>query len=704
MNRKERARIESHAEKLVKRGKLQEAIKEYRKILVGDDQDISIRNTMGDLFVRMGQKREAVAEFLKIAESYEGKGLFSKSIAILKRINRIDPDHMESVAQLAQLYENQGFTSEAKSEYEKLANSLVRKKKRDDAVQVYEKLIQLAPQDMKARATLAEMYEKARNKEKAVEEYNTVAEHKMRKNELKEARTFLEKAKALKDDYPRTLTNLIDLFKREDKKKEAMDLVNEILKKDKENIRALYLLGNLYFEDDNLKEAEEIFSKILSIRPKEVEARIKIGKIHIQRNELDQAFEIYDPLVDTLIRKQKEDKAVGLLGLIMASKRAHLPTLEKLKLLYRAMDEPKSLRIILEVLLEQYQKNNLRERMLSVLQELMELFPENEKYYQEFRNLKEDLGISDEDVDTAQASVRVDEVKEIIESSLAKADLYVEQGLVRNAKRILDDLVMRFPDEPRIAKKLEQVKSQAAKIKAKDIVNKLETVQKKETEYFDHLKSIEAKDSSSSRRGGYDDRLTAADIFAETDLIPIISELEEKEVRFYDLIQTLSEEQEAITAVFNYQKRGDTAHVEKTLTDIVANFRHALDEKLDRDDYDSHYNLGIAFMEQGLYDEAIEECKLAAKDKKLMVDSYSMVSHCYRQKGDFKQAMTWLVETEKLVEADSPQFFALQYEKACLYEDLKEVPQAVELLRAIADWNAEYRDVSKKLKSLESST
>ena len=329
MNRKERTRIEAQAEKLIKRGKLQEALLEYRKILSGDEQDIPIRNIMGDLFVRLEKKQEAVAEFQKIADFYQDKGLYSKSIAILKRINRIDPDYLESVAQLGQLYENQGFTSEAKSEYIKLAQALERKKKSGDAVEVYERLIKLAPQDMIARTKLAEMYQKAGNTDEAVEEYNAVAEYKMRKNELKGARTLLETAKKLKEDYPRTLTNLIDLFKREDKKKEALDLVNEILNKDKDNIKALYLLGNLHFEDGNLKEAEEIFSKIISLRPKEVEARIKIGKIHIQKNELDEAFEIFDPLVDTLMRKQKADKAVGLLGLILTAKKAHLPTLGK---------------------------------------------------------------------------------------------------------------------------------------------------------------------------------------------------------------------------------------------------------------------------------------------------------------------------------------------------------------------------------------
>ena len=127
-------------------------------------------------------------------------------------------------------------------------------------------------------------------------------------------------------------------------------------------------------------------------------------------------------------------------------------------LLYKAMNQPKSLKIICEVLLEQYQKNNLREKMLSILLELIELFPENEKYYQEFRNLKAELGISDEELGMEQASIRVDEAQDIIDSSLAKADLYVEQGLVRNAKRMLENLVMRFPDEPKITKNWNRLK------------------------------------------------------------------------------------------------------------------------------------------------------------------------------------------------------------------------------------------------------
>jgi Flp pilus assembly protein TadD len=59
----DRAKIESIAEKHIKKGRLDEAIAEYRKLLSGDEQDISIRNILGDLYIKANNKQKAVEEF-----------------------------------------------------------------------------------------------------------------------------------------------------------------------------------------------------------------------------------------------------------------------------------------------------------------------------------------------------------------------------------------------------------------------------------------------------------------------------------------------------------------------------------------------------------------------------------------------------------------------------------------------------------------
>ena len=120
----DRTKIESIAEKHIKKGRLDEAIAEYRKLLSGDDQDISIRNILGDLYIKANNKQKAVEEFERIADFYENNGLFSKAIAIYKRIKRLVPDNMDSSKRLAELYRDQGFSSEAKTEYLNLAKNL----------------------------------------------------------------------------------------------------------------------------------------------------------------------------------------------------------------------------------------------------------------------------------------------------------------------------------------------------------------------------------------------------------------------------------------------------------------------------------------------------------------------------------------------------------------------------------------------------
>ena len=697
---RERARIEAQVEKLTKRGKPLDAILELQKLISGTEQDIPIRTQIGDLYVRADQKRKAVEELLKIADFYEEKGLNSKAIAMLKRIGRIDSEYLEAIRKLARLYDNQGFTSEARREYSKLAKSQAKQGKSSEAIQAYETLLELSPEDLDARVTLAGLLSQQGQGDKAVEEYNTVAESFMRKKRLEEARKVLEQARALKEDYPRTLTNLIELYRREDKKGEALELVKSFLKKDKDNIKALYLLGNLHFEDENAQEAEKVFSRIISLRPKEVEARVKKGRILILRGELDLAFELYEPLVDTLVRKQMVDKAIGLLGLVLASKKVHLPTLEKLAGIYKQKKQPKDLEVIYGVLIEQYRKSKLLKKVLALLAELVEMFPKNQTYYSDFRFLKGELGGGEGEAMEEPFSVRVDETSEIIDSTLSKVDLYIEQGLFKNARRILDNLMMRYPDEKKVSERIKEIKRITAGSKTQDLAQKIGKVHKQETELLDKLSGIMPKGGPQAFADELmDGHLSAADIFAETDLIPIVMQENDGKEAYFDVKDIIGDELDAIEAICSVQIRGDTASVEKALTDIVTDFRKALDQKVDQDDYESHYNLAVAFMGQGLFDEAIKECKLAVNSKKLEIDSLTLISHCYAQKEEPKEAVRWLEKALEQAAKDSHQSFALKFELASLYESMKDGKNAFKFFNEVAAWNPEFRDVTAKLQA-----
>jgi tetratricopeptide (TPR) repeat protein len=137
------------------------------------------------------------------------------------------------------------------------------------------------------------------------------------------------------------------------------------------------------------------------------------------------------------------------------------------------------------------------------------------------------------------------------------------------------------------------------------------------------------------------------------------------------------------------------------LSGIVTQFRKDLQTKVEIKDAETHYQLGLAFMGQGLTGEAVEELTQAAKDKKLAIDSYALISQCYRQKRNFEEAAKWLKTALAAAREGTDQFYALVFELAEIHEGAGEREQAIALFKQIRDWNPGYRNVSARLESLE---
>jgi len=708
----DRSRIESLAGKYVKKEKYEEAILEYQKLLTGDEQDVQIWNVIGDLYIKAKKKDKAVSEFKKIAAHFEKRGIFTKSIAIYKRISRLAPDDLPSLKKLADLYCDRGFISEARAEYSSLAGKLKKNNEPEEAIETYKKLLKLDSDDVAARLNLAELLIEQKRVDQAVEELNEAAEYKMRRNALKETGEILQKARSLDKEHPRTLENLIVLYKQEKKKKEALKLVNEILKKDKENLKALSLLGNLCFENNEFKKAEDVFKKILSIQPKDVEARVRLGRILIHNEKYDKAFELYEPLVDALIKKQKEDKAIGLLGLILTNNKDHVPTLERLADIYREKEQKKSLEIVARRLMKEYQKRKMEEKTKSLQEEIPDLRLEEKiekpvieddgeapaeeaepvEIAVEEKSLEAESAPPDEtevpvepekfEPETPEPEEAEEVPDEMIEKNLEEADRFIQQGLIRNAKKVLEELKLRFPDDLRIAQKIKELGAIASQMKEEEIAEHLEKPADRDTESFEGS-----------------EKLTSAELFADTDIVPLVSK-ETSEKKYFDLSRQLEEELKAIKHIFYQQTRGDTTVVEKELSAIVADFNIKVDKKIGTADLEARYNLGIAYLEQDLLDEAIKEFMLASQDERWEMESFTNLGECHKRKQDLSEAIKWYEKALGLTETDSVQAFVLKYEIAALYEAQEDFDKALRLFGEIVEWNSEYGDVTTRIQDI----
>jgi tetratricopeptide (TPR) repeat protein len=105
------------AEKLIRQGKLDAAIAEYRKVAEDQPTDWNIANALGDLYFRAGQTDKAVAEYGRIADHFGEEGFFSKAVALYRKILKIKPDDERSMWHLGDISARQGLLVEARSSF-----------------------------------------------------------------------------------------------------------------------------------------------------------------------------------------------------------------------------------------------------------------------------------------------------------------------------------------------------------------------------------------------------------------------------------------------------------------------------------------------------------------------------------------------------------------------------------------------------------
>ena len=78
-----------------------------------------------------------------------------------------------------------------------------------------------------------------------------------------------------------------------------------------------------------------------------------------------------------------------------------------------------------------------------------------------------------------------------------------------------------------------------------------------------------------------------------------------------------------------------TGDEEQDFQDMLARFKQGIDENIDEADFQSHYDLGVAFKEMGLLDEAISELQKALRAPEGKLRTSEMLGICFFEKGAY---------------------------------------------------------------------
>ena len=137
------------------------------------------------------------------------------------------------------------------------------------------------------------------------------------------------------------------------------------------------------------------------------------------------------------------------------------------------------------------------------------------------------------------------------------------------------------------------------------------------------------------------------------------------------------------------------------LGDIVKEFKAGVSEKLDLEDYETHYDLGVAYKEMGLLEEALSEFQVSANSPLKARDSYTSMAMIYQSSGQLQEAHTALNRAlSSVVDAEGEERAAVLYELGLLCEEMGEPAKARGYYRQTAEINPAMRDVAGRLEAI----
>ena len=699
----DRVKTTEAAERLVKSGKIADAVAQYEKLLEGTAQDIPTRNIIGDLLLQIGREDRALRLFRANVDALETQGAYSQALALGKRIFKLMPDDREIIVKLGDLYSRLGFAGEARAHYLNAAETVGPEGEVKVLIALYEKLIGLDRSDLDSRLKLSRLLVRAGSVDRAASELNETADLLFVRGDLDEARRILQEARKLKDGDARTLSNLARLLVQEGRADEAVAMVEESVHKHGSQPALLALLGDLLLGNHKDARAGEVFAGIIEEDPDNADARTKLGIVHLRAGRPDEAYSLYEPMVVSFLNRSKEEQAAGLLGLILLSHPDHLPSLEKLAAIFRRDGRSDALEPVLRTILAEAIRQGRDLARRKALHELAEICPTDQavqRQWQEERRAEDNGGTAT--VPPHSASLPAKD-QDIIRTNLAKSDVYLDQGLIRNARRILDNLVMLYPDDVRILEKIGRLPKEKPPVAPEDLASLVDRLAGRESPAAEEPSSgaIPVPPPPKSRPEDiHSDTVSLEEIFGSTDLTTA-GPSRAANVLYPDLTAKIREELEALEASFFKQIKDKTAVIEKDLSEIVAEFQRQVEQKIERTNHEARYNLGLAFFEQGLLDEAVAEFELAAKDPERTADCYALIGRSYKSRRNYREALRWIDEALRLAQDGTDADYALTFERAELLEDINENVEALRLFRRVKAWNARYRNVSARVKILE---
>jgi len=636
-----RNKVLDAARKHQSRGQYDKAIAQYKRLVEADKRDVRSLLKIGDLYVRKGDRGSAIDTYRSVADHYAQQGFFLKAIAVFKQILKLDPSRLDAQVQLGEMYEQLQLISDAMSVFEDVSNGFMRAGDTDEALRMLGKMVELDPEHIPVRIKYAEALSRAGRTQPAADEfeqgaqllkdqgrlddYIKVAERLLyhRSNDVRVAKdlaqTYIERR-----DPKRALAKLQICFKADPRDVTTLSLLAEaflMLSQMDKAISVYREIARIHREAHRPQERMNALHRILELNPKDKEARAALDRTAAASG---QHFVPPDPAQPAPVtgsvsttQAGRELSAQSQLSSPSTASASGLGGASGIMYLDEDVEEEAStvsgsLPAISETTIEVEENYEVEELYASEPPAPMtprgdgggaRVIPMrtlNAISYDEF------LAIPLVSTQVAAATAAI--APSLMEQTLELADSYLVSGLFSQARAIVSELQLTVPDHPLVLDKAREIEELAAASSGVSAV----------------AQPLHPAASS----------MPAAMASEPPELEMEYEELAPGDEGF-DFAEKLAEELAEVAEIAPMDEGAEMIDVET----VFEQFKKGVAEQVSEDDSDTHFDLGIAYKEMGLFPDARREFQVAMSDPRRRCLCWTMIGLIYIEEGQPRDAI-----------------------------------------------------------------
>lgn len=282
------------AKELAEKGQFDKALREYLKVAAEDENDVLVFIRIGDLYVKLGQKQEAIANYQRVAQLYVGTGQLDKAVSVYQQILQLDGKSADTYMTLGGLFRDQGKVPLAMQQFELAAQLYMRASRTAQSLAAEQAVVDLAPDSLPRRIRIAELYSKENLPTEAAREFEKAAQLLRKQGRLDDwakvmerllfhapgqiaesnelARYYLAQGDAL-----RALSRLQASYKVNRQDRDQLELLSQTFLLLQKPDKAVAVLKEQARQTQDRKVAESVYRKILEIDPTDADAQVALG-------------------------------------------------------------------------------------------------------------------------------------------------------------------------------------------------------------------------------------------------------------------------------------------------------------------------------------------------------------------------------------------------------------------------------------------